>query len=118
VSRSAHSYAPPPTPGDPSRIIVLPDGAVRGERDIMPRSETMRQTDIRRIFSATVLSSGLTVVGCARVTNPQRGAGGGMMGSGYGNGWMGGYAGPWMLVLLVLVAGLVAWFVARGRTRN
>ena len=35
----------------------------------------------------------------------------GMMG-GYGAGWMGGYGGIWVAILLViLVAGLLAWFV-------
>lgn len=39
--------------------------------------------------------------------------GGTMMGGGMGgSGWMGGYWGP---VLLVVVVGLVAWIVMRGR---
>lgn len=49
--------------------------------------------------------------------------GGGMMGgSNWGGGWMGGYGGgggiggPWVLILLVVVvAGLVSWIVARNR---
>jgi len=42
--------------------------------------------------------------------------GGNMMNSGnWGADWMGGYGGPWMLILLVIfVAGLVAWIVKRG----
>ena len=37
------------------------------------------------------------------------GMGSGMM-DGYGGGWMGGYGGIWVLILLVIVvAGLVAW---------
>ena len=42
--------------------------------------------------------------------------GGNMMNDGnWGGGWMGGYGGPWMLILLVIVvAGLVAWIVKRG----
>ena len=48
--------------------------------------------------------------------------GGGMMGGGNWGGWMGGYGGgggfggPWVLILLVVViAGLVSWIVARNR---
>ena len=33
-----------------------------------------------------------------------------------GGGWMGGYGGAWTPILLVIVvAGLVAWIVSRGR---
>ena len=41
---------------------------------------------------------------------------GNMMGSGmWGGGWMGGYGWMWMPVLLVIVvAGVVAWIVKRG----
>lgn len=41
---------------------------------------------------------------------------GNMMNSGtWGTGWMGGYGGIWMPILLVIVvAGLVAWIVKRG----
>jgi hypothetical protein len=39
---------------------------------------------------------------------------GNMMNGGAGVGWMGGYGGMWMLILLVIVvAGLVAWIVQR-----
>ena len=39
----------------------------------------------------------------------------GMM-DGYGTGWMGGYGGIWMPILLVVVvAGLVAWIVTQKR---
>jgi len=47
---------------------------------------------------------------------------GGMMGGGNWGGWMGGYGGggffgiPWVPILLVVVvAGLVSWIVARNR---
>lgn len=43
------------------------------------------------------------------------GPGSGMMG-GYGTGWMGGYGGFGLPILLVIVvAGLVAWFVAQKK---
>ena len=42
--------------------------------------------------------------------------GGTMMNGGMGGaGWMGGYGGYWGPVLLVVVVGLVAWVVMRGR---
>lgn len=38
-----------------------------------------------------------------------------MNGGTWGSGWMGGYGGIWMPILLVIVvAGLVAWIVKRG----
>ena len=41
--------------------------------------------------------------------------GSGMM-DGSGIGWMGGYGGTWVMVLLVIVvAGLVAWVVAQNK---
>lgn len=41
---------------------------------------------------------------------------GNMMNGGMGGaGWMGGYGGYWGPVLLVVVVGLVAWIVMRGR---
>jgi len=78
----------------------------------------MKHTDTRRIFSATVSIGVLAVVGGTEAVGAQGGSGGGMMGGSYGNGWMGGYGGPGMLVLIVLVAGLVAWLVARGRNKH
>jgi uncharacterized membrane protein len=39
-----------------------------------------------------------------------------MNGGNWGGGWMGGYGGIWMPLLLVIaVAGLVAWIIRRGR---
>lgn len=38
-----------------------------------------------------------------------------MNGGNWGGGWMGGYGGIWMPILLIIVvAGLVAWIVKRG----
>jgi len=38
-----------------------------------------------------------------------------MNGGTWGSGWMGGYGGIWMPILLIIVvAGLVAWIVKRG----
>lgn len=38
-----------------------------------------------------------------------------MNGGNWGGGWMGGYGGIWMpLLLVIVVAGLVAWIVKRG----
>jgi len=38
-----------------------------------------------------------------------------MNGGSWGSGWMGGYGGIWMPILLIIVvAGLVAWIVKRG----
>jgi hypothetical protein len=78
----------------------------------------MKHTDIRRIIGATVSTGGLSLAGCVGANNQQGGSGGGMMGGGYGHGWMGGFGGPWMLLLIVAVAGLVAWIVARGRNKK
>ncbi|MEO8634668.1 MAG: hypothetical protein ABI587_05260 [Gemmatimonadales bacterium] len=78
----------------------------------------MKHIGMRRIVGATVLTGGLTVAACSGVSNPQGGPGGGMMGGGHANGWMGGYGGPWMLILLVVISGLVAWIVARGRHKH
>lgn len=77
----------------------------------------MKQLDKRRILTATRMIVALTLAGCAGGTGSQGGFAGGMMGGRHDNGWMGGYGGPSLLVV-ILVAGLVAWFVARGRNKN
>ncbi|WP_411281553.1 hypothetical protein [Gemmatimonas sp.] len=77
----------------------------------------MKHVDIRRILTAASTIVALTLLGCAGGTSSQGGFGGGMMGGGHGNGWMGGYGGPSLLVV-ILVAGLVAWFVVRGRNQR
>lgn len=78
----------------------------------------MKHIDIRKTFSATVATGVLTLTACSAAANPQGGTGGGMMGDGSGNGWMGGYGWPWILIVLVVVAGLVGWAIARGRNKN
>jgi len=50
------------------------------------------------------------------VTGAASAQSGPMMNGGMGGaGWMGGYGGYWGPVLLVVVVGLVAWVVMRGR---
>ena len=61
-----------------------------------------------QIAIAGALSLGLSSLASAQ--------GGTMMNGGMGGaGWMGGYGGYWGPVLLVVVVGLVAWIVVRGR---
>jgi hypothetical protein len=61
-----------------------------------------------QIRMAGALSLGLSGLASAQ--------GGTMMNGGMGGaGWMGGYGGYWGPVLLVVVVGLVAWIVMRGR---
>ncbi len=78
----------------------------------------MQRTDIRRIWRATLSTFGLTLTACSQATPSQGGGMGGMMGGGYGNGWMGRYGGPWMLILLVVIAALAAWIFARRRNKD
>ena len=80
----------------------------------------MKHIDIRRMFGAAVSIGGLTLAACAGAAQSHGGpgGGGGMMGGGDGYGWMGGYGGPWMLILIVVIAGLVAWIFARGRNNK
>jgi len=85
----------------------------------------MKRISLRKALSAA-LSMGGTIVAASALGQPQGGygTGSGMMGGngsgwmgGYGTGWMGGgYGGIWLTVLLVIaVAGLVAWIVAQKR---
>lgn len=78
----------------------------------------MTRNDIGRLSGAAVLGGGLILAACAGATQPQGGPGGGMMGGGYGSGWMGGYGWPWMIILVLAIAGFVAWIVTRGRNKN
>ncbi len=78
----------------------------------------MKHFDIRRMFGAAASIGGLTLAACTKADQRHGGPGGGMMGGGDGYGWMGGYGGPWMLILVVIIAGLVAWIVARGRNNK
>jgi uncharacterized membrane protein len=77
-------------------------------------SSAMKRIDLRKTLSAAVLSGG-PIVATSALAQSQGGYG--MMGS-YGAGWMGGggYGGMLLLLLLVaVVAGLVAWIVARKK---
>ena len=75
----------------------------------------MKRMNLRRTLGAAALIGG-TIVAASALAQSQGGYGGGMMG-GYGAGWMGGgYGGIWLPVLLVVaVAGLVAWVVAQKK---
>jgi len=78
----------------------------------------MKRIDYRKTLSAAVLIGG-PIVATSALAQSQGGygMGSGMMG-GYGAGWMGGggYGGILLPVLLVVVvAGLVAWIVAQKK---
>jgi len=75
----------------------------------------MKRMNLRRTLGAAALIGG-TIVAASALAQSQGGYGSGMMG-GYGAGWMGGgYGGIWLPVLLVVaVAGLVAWVVAQKK---
>ncbi len=81
-------------------------------------SSTMKRMNLRNALSAALLMGG-PIVATSALAQSQSGygMGSGMMG-GYGAGWMGGggYGGILLPVLLVVViAGLVAWIVAQKR---
>jgi uncharacterized membrane protein len=90
---------------------------------IPERSMAMKRVILRKILSAAAMIGG-SIVAASALAQSQGGYGpgngmgsGGMMG-GYGAGWMGGggYGGFLLPVLLiVVVAGLVAWIVAQKR---
>lgn len=76
----------------------------------------MKHMNLRNTLSAVALI-GATIVTTTVLAQPSQGGNGpgygmgGMM-DGYGFGWMGGYGGIGMPILLVVVvAGLVAWIV-------
>lgn len=77
----------------------------------------MKHMNFRKTLSAVLLMSG-SIAAAGVLAQPQSGHGpGGMMG-GYGAGWMGGYGfgGMWVPILVVIaVAGLVVWIVAKKR---
>ena len=79
----------------------------------------MKRMNLKRTLSAALLIGG-PIVAASALAQSQGGYGmgsGGMMG-GYGAGWMGGggYGGFLLPVLLVVVvAGLVAWIVAQKK---
>jgi len=78
----------------------------------------MKRMNPERFLTTGLLACG-SIMAASALAQSQGGYGpgsGGMMGN-YGPGWMGGgYGGMWALILLVIVvAGLVAWIVARRR---
>lgn len=76
----------------------------------------MKRMNTRKILNASVLPGG-TIMASSALAQTQGGSGysmgSGMMG-GYGAGWMAGGM-IWMVLLVIVVAGLVAWFVAQKR---
>lgn len=76
----------------------------------------MKRMNTRKILNASVLPGGMIMASSA-LAQTQGGSGysmgSGMMG-GYGAGWMAGGM-IWMVLLVIVVAGLVAWFVAQKR---
>jgi Spy/CpxP family protein refolding chaperone len=81
----------------------------------------MKRVNLRNILSTAVVL-GTTIATTAALAQPSQGGNGpgygmgpGMM-DGYGTGWMGGYGGIWVPILVVVaVAGLVAWIVRQKR---
>ncbi len=81
----------------------------------------MKRMNLRKTLSAAALIGG-TVVAASALADPSQGGygpgygmGSGMM-NGYGVGWMGGYGGIWVPILLVIaVAGFVAWVISQKR---
>ena len=71
----------------------------------------MKLFNLRKTLSAAT-SIGATIVTTTALAQPSQGGSMGGMMDGYGFGWMGGYGGIWLPILLVIaVAGLVAWIV-------
>jgi len=77
----------------------------------------MKRMNFKATLSTAILVCG-PIVAASALAESQSGNGpGGMMG-GYGAGWMGGYGfgGMWLPILVVVVvAGLVAWIVAKRK---
>lgn len=77
----------------------------------------MKRMNLRKCLSAAALI-GATIVTTTVLAQPSQGGSGsgyGMM-DGYGFGGMGGYGGMWLPILVVIaVAGLVAWIVSQKR---
>lgn len=82
----------------------------------------MKRTDLRKTLSTAALIGGTIVTAGALAQSQGGNAGTGMMG-GNGGGWMGGYGSSWMggyggamwvpLLLVIVVAGIVAWLVSQ-----
>lgn len=74
----------------------------------------MTHMNLHKTLNAAVLIGG-SIMAISALAQSQGNYGAGMMG-GYGDGWMGGYGGLWLPILVVIaVAGLVAWVVAQKR---
>lgn len=78
----------------------------------------MKLFEMRRMLGATVAAGALSLASRAGAAQMPGGQRGGMMGDMNGYGRMGGYGGPWVVILLVVIAGLVIWMIARGRNKN
>lgn len=60
-------------------------------------------------ISIAIATASLLAAGAASAQNGSM-----MNGGSWGSGWMGGYGGIWMpILLIVVVAGVVAWIVGR-----
>ena len=84
----------------------------------------MKRINLRKTFNLAALMGGTIVAANALAQSQGGNAGSGMMGGngvgwtgGYGPSWMGGYGGGmWVPILLVIVvAGVVAWVVAQKK---
>lgn len=65
---------------------------------------------MKTLLSMAVGTVSLLITGVSLAQNGNM-----MNGGNWGGGWMGGYGGIWMpLLLVIVVAGLVAWIVKRG----
>lgn len=82
----------------------------------------MKRMNVRRTLGAALLAGG-SILAASAIAQPAQGGnygpgngmGYGMMG-GNGYGWFGGNGGLWLpLLLVIVVAGVVAWFVAQKR---
>ena len=72
----------------------------------------IKRIDLRNALSAAILIGG-SILATSALAQRQVGSDSAMMG-GHGAGWMGG--GMWLAFLLaIVVAGLIAWFVAKKR---
>lgn len=79
----------------------------------------MKRIKLRNNFNRIVLTTTAIMAASAQADTQQGSSSmmgdSGMMG-GHGMAWMGGYGGMWMPILLVaLVAGIVAWIIARKK---
>ncbi len=89
----------------------------RRQRDIIFSSTiTMKFFDSRRMSGATAAAGGLMLAARTVAAQQQVGHDGGMMGGAHGA-WMAGHGGLWALLPILAIVGLLAWIVARGRSK-